>query len=113
MSLFDLAPAVNMLSSGTISVARRDVTSYSLDGVANPVTYSVTFSCRGSVQPTPGEDIKKLPEGEDYDGAINIWAARDLKITDIVTWRGEQYRVVSSRLWTQLGNYSESVAVRV
>lgn len=58
---------------------------------------------RGAVQPATSQDLMRVPELENLDGAITIWSAFRFAKDDIATWNGDDYLVKSADDWTQFG----------
>lgn len=76
---------------------------------------------RGNVSVATVTDVDAQPEGDRVRGAINVWCKQELFVTrtqpekgvsDIVLWRGEQYRVLNVLPYPQRG-YWKAFCVRM
>ena len=63
----------------------------------------------GIIQPPTSEQLVFFPEGERREGQIVIWSTTIMHLTegedisDDVTWRGEQYKIIRIDRWTDYG----------
>ena len=73
------------------------------------VTETKDITAVGIIQPPSAEELQTFPEGERRKGMIAIWSKTIMHltegkdITDDVTWRGEQYKVIRVDRWTDYG----------
>lgn len=72
----------------------------------------------GVVQPASRGDTQYLTEGDKSRVAIKVWSteyfstsdSRVPKLGDIITWHGNQYRIVNVKDWSQY-DYWQALAV--
>ena len=78
------------------------------------------ITMRGVVTVAAEKDLVQVPEGDRVRGAMVFYAPAELYIThggaskgtsDVITWRGESYRVASVKPYGDYG-YWKAVAVR-
>lgn len=68
-----------------------------------------TITATGIIQPPSSEELSFFPEGERRKGLIAIWTKTPMhltegeEITDDVTWRSEQYKVIRIDRWSDYG----------
>lgn len=68
-----------------------------------------TITATGIIQPPSPEQLAMFPEGERRQGMIAIYTTTILHlsdgkdVSDDVTWRGEQYKVIHIDRWTDYG----------
>lgn len=115
----ELCDAVDLLASGYYLVARPAAKTVS-NGVVDspPATY---FWSKGSMQPVPGRDVQKLPEGIREKELKAFFTCDELKTKataltgepDRVTVDGELFEVAHLDDWMQLGAYHRVVLAKV
>lgn len=79
-----------------------------------------TLNIIGIIQPMNTNDMVQLPEGDAIKGAINIYSLTPINTTsqtpsavsDQVTWKGEQYKIIQTQNYSDWGYYKAS-AVRI
>lgn len=80
-----------------------------------------TIQGYGVIQPASDREHEQVPEGERVAGSISIYSATALYTTyggdpsglsDIVTWRGDDYRIVSVGPYQDFG-FFKALAVRM
>ena len=97
--------------SEPISIARTNV-SWLLSG-EKPTT-SITIPAIAIVTPTSAEDVQQLPEGDRVSGAMTFRSTTVLQMAyengatgsteaDIVTWRGQPWKIVYVWPWNSFG----------
>jgi hypothetical protein len=85
---------------------------------------TVLIQAWGAIQPPSPEELEQVPEADRVTGVIAIWTSQLIyetsgtsgntgsRISDIVTWQGENYRVVKVGPWQDYG-YRKAYAVRM
>lgn len=111
MSLPDLSSIVAAFATGTYTVTRPAATTYTLGRVNTPSTSSFSFT--GSIQPTTGKDLKRLPEGMQTLEVITIFTPVELKNLDQLTFDGQPWQVQSVEKYDTLGAYWRAYAIKV
>lgn len=99
--------ATDHLGTGFYTVTRT-ATGTRTQGRYTPGATS-TFSVNMGIEPATGRQLRDLPEGRRGDETIMIFSPVELKTTmpgfepDQVFYRGEQWAVVTSKLWEGFG----------
>lgn len=68
-----------------------------------------TFSVVGNLQPATPEQLEFFPEGEKREGQMvfytteTLYLTDDKKVSDVLTWRGEDYKIVNINRWQDFG----------
>jgi len=68
-----------------------------------------TFRITGILQPPSPEQLEFFPEGEKREGQVVVYTKTHLYLTegdmvsDVVTWRGEDYKIVNINRWQDYG----------
>ncbi len=106
MGLFNLSPAVGLLSNVTITVRRHAPDSYDEHGRAVTRTFATLGPLRASMQPIKGSDLLKLPEGERDSSWQTIYAPIALQDGDVIAAPDASYQVRSLGDWMTLGAFS-------
>lgn len=89
-------------------------------------TTSETFTVKGSIQPLNSKDLQQVPEGDRVTGMIKIYTTEQLHTTilddsvdgidgmlsDEVTWKGEQYKILNIPSDFSDYGYYKSIAAR-
>ncbi|MDR1020504.1 MAG: hypothetical protein LBL73_07085 [Synergistaceae bacterium] len=75
-------------------------------------------TARGVIQPSAGEDLDRLPDGDRGMQSVTVWTAAPLssgtpgELPDEITWRGTRYAVRHVRDWEDYGlGYCRAVCV--
>lgn len=85
------------------------------------VNATVNVQAWGSIQPPTPTDLEMVPEGDRVSGVVQIHTTQPIYetnveltngISDIVTWHGQQYRVLRVFEWQDYG-YWKALAVRM
>lgn len=80
-----------------------------------------TLAMYGAVTVGSEKDLKQIPEGDRAEGAMIFYAIQEIYVTrldsgsgtsDVITWRGEQYRVAKVWPYAHAG-YWKAYAVRM
>lgn len=81
-----------------------------------------TLKFTGTIGPANPKDILQLPEADRITGAIHAYTVQQLYttrvnggtsgISDIIVWRGENYKINSCVPWGDFG-YFKTIAVRM
>lgn len=78
-----------------------------------------TVSTIGSVQPTTGKDLERIPEAIRFKDIRTFWVHGEIKsdgtatYPDLLVWKGQRYEVVSLKDWTNFGlGWTEGFCVR-
>jgi hypothetical protein len=83
-------------------------------------TSETALTVWGAIQPPTATDLKQVAEADRVTGLIAIWTTQPIYITnvdltadisDVVTWHGQKYRVLSAKEWQDYG-YWKALAVR-
>lgn len=82
MSLFNLSPALNSLSTALVIVRRPSAAGFGNDGTAATPSFTTFTNVRTSFQNIRGEDLKHLPEGEHNSTWQKIWPQMQLLPAD-------------------------------
>lgn len=106
MGLFNLTPAVGLLSNVTVTVQRPAAGGYDDNGRALPRTFTTLGPVRASMQPIKGSDLLKLPEGERDSSWQTIYAPLALQDGDTVVAPDASYQVRALGDWMTLGAFS-------
>ena len=76
------------------------------------------ITAKGVIQPTKGEDLDRLLEGDRGDQAITVWtntplsSGTDGELADEIEWRGTLYMVKHVRDWGDYGpGFCQAVCV--
>lgn len=75
--------------------------------VATPEDTAVT----GIVEPTSGDDLEQVPEGDRVSGMMTfytrqpVYLAQDRSQSDELIWRGKSYKTVQVMDWSRHGFY--------
>lgn len=105
MSLRD---SIASLASGTYTVTRT-VAGTRTVGRYTPGA-ATTLEIVASIQPATGRQLRDLPEGQRGDETVAIFTVTPLLTRspttepDVVTYRGEPWTVVTSKLWESFGD---------
>lgn len=119
MVVADLGAIVSLLAETTISVQRYAAGSY-VDGAYVRGAAEAPIEALASVQPAPGRDVQRLPEGTRTGETVAIYTsglalrAPDPEAGlegDLVTIGGRVFRVQLVEDWTGAGNYGRALAV--
>lgn len=80
------------------------------------------YKMTGVIQPASSRDTAHMIDGDEYRGAINVWARQMIAtadnsercagLGDLIDWHCKRYRVVNSKDWSQYG-YWQAMAVEV
>lgn len=91
-----------------------------LNGVWQSATVSVPSY--GVIANPSVRELEMIPEGDRVKGAIVVWTVAEIFTThategaggssDIVQWRGHNYRVLEAKVWADFGYY-RAIAVRM
>lgn len=81
-----------------------------------------SFNVVGTLTVNNPKDIVQTPEADRITGSINFFSVTQLYttrdtlttdgISDIITWKGEKYKILSSIPWGDFGYY-QSTAIRM
>ena len=79
------------------------------------------FTIRALIQPTRGQDLLRLPEGERTRELVTIYTTDELHTAnapggaaaDRVTWRGETYEVQGVERWDEIAGFWKAIAAKV
>ena len=93
----------------TLTVTRPSAATTYTDGVRN-APGSSTFSIKGHVQPVPGRELDRLPEGIRDNDARILWTETELRCgpavePDTVEVDGDDWQVETVRDWSGAGNF--------
>lgn len=117
----NLSSSVLRLSSETITVQRPAASSYNTDGILVAAGSPTTFSAQASVQPVPGNELKRLPEGLQTQelalfftktALMTADAANARKADVLVRLDGSTYEVQLVQAWGLSGGYCRAIAMR-
>jgi hypothetical protein len=117
MSLPNLSRVIQRFTTGTYTVTRTSAATSYTDGVRSaPATTTTTVV--GVVQPIPGKDLERLPEGLRDAEVKYLWSTTELKCgpdlePDRVSVEGSTWQVEQVRKWDTLGSYWRSVIRKV
>lgn len=81
--------------------------------VASPEDTAVT----GIVEPTNGDDLEQLPEGDRVSGMMTfytkqpVYLAQDKRQSDEIIWRGKTYKAQHILDWSRHGFYKVIAAL--
>jgi len=109
----NLSRLVDRFATGTYVVTRAAAATSYTDGVrAAPST--TTLSVVGAVQPIPGKDLERLPEGIRDSDVRYIWTKVALRCgpdtePDQVAIEGASWQVEEVRDWSLSGTYFRSI----
>jgi hypothetical protein len=87
--------------TGTYNVSRS--TGTRVDGLWADGSPTVTSDVPMQITPVSGELLKTLPEGQTSETTRVVRCAFDLQLLDVVTYDGEDWRVMNRRRWTVRG----------
>ncbi len=73
MSLFNLSPALQQLSTATITVRRPNAVGFGTDGAANTQTFTTVSGIRTSFQNLRADELEHMPEGDRTKSWVKIW----------------------------------------
>jgi len=79
------------------------------DEFGRAVVAEITTTANGVIQPTSGEDIDRLLDGDRSKQAITVWTKEPLstgtgqELPDEIEWRGTRYMVRHVRDWKDYG----------
>lgn len=109
----NLSRLIDRFTTGTYTVTRTGAATAYTDGIrAAPAT--TTLSVVGVVQPIPGKDLERLPEGIRDNEVKYLWTKVELKCgpdtePDRVSVEGSTWQVEEVRKWDTLGAYWRAV----
>lgn len=108
MSLFNLAPAVALLSNERVTIRRPAADSYDANGRATARTFtSIATNLGASIQPIRGNELMKLPEGERDVEWQTMYTSVAVVDGDYVTVIGKgEYQARSLADWQTMGAYT-------
>ncbi len=116
--MFDLAFAIPMVTSETITVTRHSG-SYDSSGIWSQSSAN-TITGLASIQPLNGADVQRLPENMRSDAMVKIWFDQALQVADIggtpgdrFTWQTDLYETQGKADWSDVGNFYEYYARKV
>lgn len=117
--LEDMADAVLLLGSGSYNVTRRAVP-LMVDGRVLPSS-STALVVTGSLQPSSGRDVQRLPEGLRDRETMVIFTSTELQAAnpstgapgDRLEVSGRSFEVQTHERWVELGNFHRYVIVLV
>src|SRR4051812_39757163 len=102
----DLSDVIELLKTGDYSVARPAVRAVNTTtGEIATASTASTFTIAACVQPAPGRDLKRLPEGRRKHDVKSIWTETALLVQDVITIAAEAYEVEYLYDWTAAGNF--------
>lgn len=113
----DFSDVIEDFNTGTYVVTRRTPV-VAIKGRAQPPTTSM-FSVRACVQPASGRQLQRLPDGMRKSETISIWCVEELitrevsNLPDLIEVGSHTYEIQNSRDYADLGNYFESLAIKV
>ncbi len=108
MALFNLAGAVAGMGNAKVTVRRPAPDTYDANGRAAVRVYSVIASGKASVQPVKGQDIEKLPEGENLTEWQTIYFSHALIAGDLIDVTGKgTFQVRTLNDWMDTGAFSK------
>ena len=81
------------------------------------------YTASGNIQPATSEDLQLFPQEERSEDMIIILSSFHFRLgettegvfftsADILTWRGQDYRVIKVKDWLAQGGYCKAWAVR-
>lgn len=117
MSLPNLSRLIDRFTTGTYTVTRASAATAYSDGIrTTPSTTSL--SVVGVVQPIPGKELERLPEGLRDAEVKYLYTKVELKAgsttePDRVSVEGSTWQVEQVRKWDTLGAYWRSVIRKV
>ena len=100
-------PCIQTFKTGSYTVTRTDPRTLVMGRVSAPSTS--TFSIDAVVQPMPGRDLERLPEGFRSEDMRVLWTDTELKTpgtaqeADKVDIDGELYQVEQVQIWDHDG----------
>lgn len=117
--LEDMSDAIDLLGSGSYNVTRRAVP-LMVDGRVLPSS-STALVVSGSLQPSSGRDVQRLPEGLRDRETIVFFTSTELQAADPATGEpgdrlvanGHTFEVQTHERWQDLGNFHRFVLVKV
>lgn len=111
MSLLDLAPVIDALSTHTLTIS-RGAPSYASNGRLVPAPVLPTVTVRASVQPLTGRDLAVLPEGYRESEPIAVFTRYRLQNGDTFQLDGEAFKVMNVERWGAAGNFVRATAAK-
>lgn len=109
MSLFDLSGVLESFSTGTYTVT-RGARSYDTNG--RLAATSSTFSVSANVQPYPGDELNRLPEGLRTAKVKAVYTTTELRANDSISIGGSAWQVHVVEPWDELGAYFRAVVTK-
>ena len=113
----NLSRLIDRFTTGTYTVTRASAATAYTDGIRTAPSTS-TLSVVGVVQPIPGKDLERLPEGIRDNEVKYLWTKAELKCgpdtePDRVSVEGSTWQVEQVRKWDTLGAYWRSIIRKV
>lgn len=117
MGLPNLSRLIDRFTTGTYTVTRASAANTYVDGVV-VAGATTTVSVIGVVQPIPGKDLDRLPEGIRDNEVKYLWTKDELrcgpdKVPDRVSVEGSTWQVEEVRKWDTMGAYWRAIIRKV
>ena len=68
---------------------------------------------RAQITPARGRDLERLPEGRRSASTIRIITTLEMRLGDVVTWRGVEWEVDTVQDWGLIAGYYDALATQV
>lgn len=109
MALFNLSPAIALLSNELVTVRRRGADTF-VNGRRQARTYStIVVGVSASVQPLSGAELAKLPEGENSSEWATLYVPAVLLEGDVIDCVRGTFQVRKLNDWQPHGVYSKAM----
>jgi hypothetical protein len=117
MGLPNLARLVDRFATGTYAVTRASAANTYVDGLVVPAG-TTTVQVVGCVQPIPGKELERLPEGLRDAEVKVIWTKDELRcgpgtVPDRISVENSVWQVEKVEKWDTLGRYWRAVIRKV
>jgi hypothetical protein len=117
MGLPNLARLVDRFATGTYTVTRASTANTYVDGLV-VASATTTLQVVGSVQPIPGKELERLPEGLRDAEVKVIWTKDELRcgpdtVPDRLSVESATWQVEKVEKWDTLGRYWRAVIRKV
>lgn len=115
-----LSDVFELLGADTVSVRRRAAGSYNpATGEYAPAADQVV-SLTAHIQPASPRQMLALPEGQRTAETLVVFSGSELRAAsspggadgDVLTWRGEEFAVISVEQWKEMGDFYKALAQR-
>ncbi len=114
----DLSAAILDLDPQSLTVTRSAAATYTTGGkLVAPVTS--TFTIVASVQPAPGKQLMRLPEGLRNQDVLQVFTATEIRTAqsgvtaDVVAIGSGSYQVESVKDWSLAGGFYDALVRRI